>query len=212
MMNSRVGKYLAAVISMIAGSTLVLGLVILMNRLAPTVEKASAPEATKLAVVKQPKPKPKKEVKRQKPKSKPKRLTPPAPLAGLDSALSGIDLGLPGLATDDLSALNDQLLGDTEVGTMTEDSVDVPPRPISQGSFKYPGSAKKRGVTGYVVLSLLIDEDGEVIQVNVLESSPSGVFDASAVAGIKQWQFEPAKYQGENVKTWAKQKIKFDLG
>ncbi|QBQ53920.1 energy transducer TonB [Nitrosococcus wardiae] len=211
-MNSGAGKYLAAVISMMVGGTLVFGLVILMNRLAPQVEKPPTPEARNLAVVKQPKPKPKKEIKRQKPKPKPRRVTPPAPLAGLDSALSGIDLGLPGLATDDLSDLNDQLLGNTQVGVMTEDSVDVPPRPLSRGSFKYPRNAKKRGITGYVVLSLLIDEDGEVVQVKVLEASPSGIFDASAVTGIKQWQFEPAKYQGKKVKTWAKQKIKFDLG
>jgi len=197
---------------MTVGSLLVFSSVVLMNRLAPSVEKTPPPEARNLAVFKPPKPKPKKEVQRQKPKPKHKRPNPPTPLTGLDSNLSGIDMGLLGLATDDLNDLDEQLLGRDQAAVMTEDSVDVPPRPTAQKSFKYPQSAKQKGITGYVVLSLLINEDGEVVQTKVLEATPAGIFESSAVAGIKQWQFEPAQYQGEKVKTWATQRIKFDLG
>ena len=62
-----------------------------------------------------------------------------------------------------------------------------------------------------LVLSILVSEKGSVDQVQVLESSPSGVFDAAALQGIRSWQFEPAKYQGDVVRVWAKQRIRFDL-
>jgi periplasmic protein TonB len=45
----------------------------------------------------------------------------------------------------------------------------------------------------------------------VLESQPAGVFDAAAVAGVQQWRFEPASYRGENVRVWARQRVRFDL-
>ena len=43
--------------------------------------------------------------------------------------------------------------------------------------------------------------------------SPSieGTFDEVVLAGINQWQFEPAQYQGKSVRAWAKQRIRFDL-
>ena len=81
----------------------------------------------------------------------------------------------------------------------------------STGSFRYPPSAKKQGIRGYVVLSVLVDIDGSVDQLQVLESHPSGIFDNAALQGVRAWHFEPAKYQGEAVKVWAKQKIRFDL-
>ncbi|HLP81081.1 MAG TPA: energy transducer TonB [Nitrosomonas sp.] len=62
-----------------------------------------------------------------------------------------------------------------------------------------------------MVLSVLVETDGSVNQVQVLESNPSGIFDAAALHGIRNWHFEPAKYKGETVRVWAKQKIRFDL-
>lgn len=56
-----------------------------------------------------------------------------------------------------------------------------------------------------------MDTDGSVRQTQVLESSPSGVFDDAALQGVRSWQFEPAKYKGDSVRVWAKQKIRFDL-
>lgn len=107
--------------------------------------------------------------------------------------------------------LDENLLGKTGNAVMTADLVDVPPKPVTRGSFKYPSAAKKNGVKGYVLLSVLVETDGSVNQVQVLESNPSGIFDAAALHGIRNWHFEPAKYKGETVRVWAKQKIRFDL-
>jgi len=58
---------------------------------------------------------------------------------------------------------------------------------------------------------LLISAAGEIEKVQVLESSPAGLFEESAVQGVRNWRFEPAQYQGRSVRVWAKQRIRFDL-
>ena len=132
-------------------------------------------------------------------------------MVSLDSSLSGIDFGIPGLEASDLGGLQDQLLGDTADVVMTDDSVDPPPRPVYQAPLDYPRGARSQGVQGYVVLSLLISAAGEIERVQVLEAEPSGIFEESAVQGVRNWRFEPAQYQGRSVKVWARQRIRFDL-
>ncbi len=203
-------KHKAALVSMLLGPVLVFGLIIAMNQFIGKLDKTPPQEVTEISIVKQIKKEPKKEIKKIQ---RQRRITPsqaPVPFKGLDTALSGIDLGLLGFNSG-MDDLDDSLIGDTGNAVMTADLVDVPPKPISHGSFKYPSSAKKNGVKGYVVLSILVSENGSVDQAQVLESNPSGVFDAAALKGIRSWQFEPAKYQGDVVRVWAKQRIRFDL-
>jgi len=211
METRKTNKHWAAVISMVFGTALVFSLVLIMNRYMGKIEKTSASEVTQISMVKQIKPEPKKEVKKVKPKKPRVRPQAPAPFQGLSTSLSGIDLGLFGFDDGGINDLDNALLGETGNAVMTEDLVDEPPKQVSTGSFRYPPSAKKQGIRGYVVLSVLVDIDGSVDQLQVLESNPSGVFDNAALQGVRAWHFEPAKYQGEVVKVWAKQKIRFDL-
>lgn len=211
METRKTNKYSAAVFSMVFGTALVFSLVLIMNRYMGKIEKTTASEVTQISMVKQIKPEPKKEVKKVKPKKPKVRPQAPAPFQGLNTSLSGIDLGLFGFDDGGINDLDNTLLGDTGNVVMTEDLVDEPPKPVSTGAFRYPPSAKKQGIRGYVVLSVLVDIDGSVDQLQVLESHPSGIFDNAALQGVRAWHFEPAKYQGETVKVWAKQKIRFDL-
>jgi len=206
----RLKRHIAAVASMLFGLVLVFGLILWMNHYMGKMEKKPPQEVTEISMTKEIKPEPKREIKKVEPKKQVTRPQAPAPFKGLDTALSGIDLGLLGL-DDGNGSLDENLLGKTGNAVMTADLVDVPPKPITRGSFKYPPTAKKNGIKGYVVLSVLVEMDGSVNQVQVLESSPSGVFDAVALQGIRAWQFEPAKYKGDTVRVWAKQKIRFDL-
>jgi len=156
-----------------------------------------------------PKPKP-----RPEPKPKPKRVKPrqTAPVPTLSSQLSGLDTGLEAFRTEDLIS-DDALLGnvgDAEM-VMTDDTVDQAPQPARRTPIEYPKKARKLGVTGYVLMNLLIDKAGRVEKVKVLESDPAGTFDDVAVAAVRTWEFKPARYKGEAVKVWAKQKIRFDL-
>ena len=196
---------------MLFGLILVFGLIVVMNHYMGKIEKTPPQEVTEISMTREIKQEPKKEIKKVEPKKQVARPQAPAPFKGFSTALSGIDLGALGLDDGQGRGLDDGLLGKTGNAVMTADLVDIPPKPVTRGAFKYPPVAKKNGVKGYVVLSVLVETDGSVHQVQVLESSPSGIFDAAALQGIRAWHFEPAKYKGDTVRVWAKQKIRFDL-
>lgn len=195
---------------MVFGSVLIIGTLLVINRLAEGPDSRDLERQTAFSVEKESQPPPQRVQKKQEPEPRRNR-NPNPPLANLDTSLSGVDMGIPGFSTDDLDNLKDDLLGDTQDVVMTDDSVDSPPRPKHREPLPYPPSARKQGVEGYVVLSVLISATGEIEKVEVLESSPSGMFDQHAIEGVRDWRFEPAQYQGRNVKVWAKQRIRFDL-
>lgn len=200
----------AGLLSMTAGTVLVIGTLLVINSLSEAPDRQEVASEASFAVQKQqPPPPPPKPEPRREPRQRSTQPSPP--MVSLDSSLSGIDFGLPGFSSSDLNNLQDELLGDTRDVVMTDDSVDSPPRPTYQAPLQYPKAARARGVEGYVVLSLLISATGEIEKVQVLESQPSGVFEDAAKQGVRDWRFQPAQYQGRNVKVWARQKVRFDL-
>ncbi len=81
--------------------------------------------------------------------------------------------------------------------------VRVPPR--------YPMRAKKLRLEGYVRLGFVIDEEGFVESVQVLESEPEGIFDKAAISAIKRWKFKAKTEAGKAMKQRASQMIEFKL-
>lgn len=202
-------RFLAALWSVL-GLILVFGVVILMNSEGWEEPKKKEKLASQFDVQKVAKPKPR---PKPKPKPKPKKPKPnrATPTPNLSSQLSGIDTGLESFMAGDFID-EDALLGDASKDmVMTDDTVDVAPQPTRRSPLEYPKKARKLGVTGHVLMNLLINKTGKVERVKVLESQPVGTFDAVAVAAVKSWEFKPAEYQGKAVKVWAKQKIRFDL-
>ncbi len=201
---------LSGLVFMIAGSVLVIVTMVLINRFAEGPNQLNQTQATAFNVERPQQTPP---ARLAPPPPPPPRRSPPTPPAvALNTNLSGIDFGLPAFDGGELSALQDQLLGDTSDVVMTNDLVDSPPRPVQQAPMAYPSKARAQGLEGYVVLSLLISASGEIEKVQVLEATPAGVFEDAALAGIRDWRFEPAQYQGRSVKVWARQRIRFDLG
>ncbi|MBE5316522.1 MAG: energy transducer TonB [Xanthomonadales bacterium] len=192
------------------GTVLVLALVLWMNQPFEPPEGEDAGAFSAIEVVKKEKPPAAEPVRRPAPPRRAPQRSAPAPIAGLDGGLSGLDFGLPGFDADELGLGND-ILGDSSDVVMTDDTVDVAPRPIVQTPMTYPPRARAEGVTGYVLLSVLIGPTGQVERVKVLEAQPAGVFDEVAVAGVQTWKFEPATYRGENVRVWATQRVRFNL-
>lgn len=200
----------SGLVFMVSGSVLVIATMLLINRFAEGPKELNQGQAAAFSVERpQQTPPP----AFTPPPPPPQRRQPPTPPAvALNTNLSGIDFGLPAFSGDELGSLQDQLLGDTSDVVMTNDLVDSPPRPIQQSAMEYPARARTQGLEGYVVLSLLISASGEIEKVQVLEATPAGVFEDAALAGIRDWRFEPAQYQGRSVKVWARQRIRFDLG
>ncbi len=210
--STLIKRRLAGIASMIIGSILVLGMVVLINRFAEGLDRNKGDDGDQIVFERKPPPE-KQVVQQPKPKPPPRRAprTPPPPMAGLGANLSGIDFGLPGFDMSDLNALDSDLLGGGDGMVMTDDTVDDPPRATFQAPMQFPPRAKAQGITGYVVLSLLIGVTGQIEEIRVIESSPEGVFDDVAVQGVSQWKFDPAMYKGEAVRSWAKQRVRFDL-
>ena len=204
-------RQVSAIQFMIFGSLLVIITVVLINNFAEGLGSSAADAGDKVTFERKP-PEKKEVVQQPKPKPKPKRrpTAPPPPLAGLGASLSGIDFGLPGFDMSELAGMEGDLLGSGDV-VMTDDTVDEPPRATFQAPMQYPPRAKARGVTGYVVFSLLIGVTGQIEQIEVIESYPEGVFDEVALQGVSQWRFDPAMYQGQAVRAWARQRVRFDL-
>jgi protein TonB len=198
---------------MLVGSVLVMGTVILINLFSSSLEETRSEAGHQIAMERK-KPPVEQQVQKPRPKPRPRktRRAPPNPLAGLDTRLSGVDMGLPGFSADDLAGLEGDLLGGASSMVMTDDTVDQAPRAAYQAPMVYPPRARARGIEGYVIFSLLIGITGEIEQIKVVESYPEGLFDDAATQGINQWQFEPAMYQGQAVRAWARQRIRFDLG
>ena len=200
-----------AFLSMLLGAAIMITLVVLLNKtLEPKEETVKKPmryvEVKKTKkVASKPKPKP-------KPKPKKAKSAPKPPLPSFNSSLNGIDVGIPEFAVEDIAGDASSLLGDVGKDTiMTESTVDVKPRVVSRSAIAYPKSAMKKNIKGYVLVNLLIDEQGNVEIAQILESNPSGVFDGVALSGVKEWKFSPAQYKGNPVKLWAKQRVRFDF-
>ncbi|WP_376694758.1 TonB family protein [Wenzhouxiangella sp. EGI_FJ10305] len=63
--------------------------------------------------------------------------------------------------------------------------------PVVRVSPLYPRQAAMDGVTGHVKLEATLTENGHVVDIEVVESEPEGVFDAEAVQAFSQWRIAP---------------------
>ena len=183
------------------------GLVLVMNEAPPKKQRDLAEHSVSFSIERevapvQRSPKP-------KPRSKPRKAPPPTPM--LSTSLRGLSFGLEGL-DQALDVQGDALLNVQENLVMTSETVDVPPRPIVRIAPFYPPRAQKKGIEGYVTLSLLITEDGTVEDVLLVESAPEGIFEASAEDAIQRWTFEPGKYKDAPVSVRITQVLRFTLG
>ena len=67
---------------------------------------------------------------------------------------------------------------------------------IQDAGPAYPETAKAQGIEGWVRLRYDIAADGRVRNLQVLESSPPGVFDAAAMAAVAQWRYRAPVIDG----------------
>jgi TonB family protein len=76
---------------------------------------------------------------------------------------------------------------------------------------EYPQSALTHGVTGSVLLSFTVDAKGTTRDVQVLQSTPAGVFDRSAVSAVKRWKYAPVMVNGAAVEVPTRTLVRFEL-
>lgn len=74
----------------------------------------------------------------------------------------------------------------------------------------YPPDAKKAGITGAVVIEILIDQKGNVREAKVISGPGSGLNEA-AVEALKQFEFSPAQIKDQSVAVKVRYTYRFVL-
>lgn len=90
--------------------------------------------------------------------------------------------------------------------------LDEQPVPLEAVVPMYPEEAKAMGLDGYAKLLLLIDEEGRLRGVDILESSPPGVFGDAAAAAFRNVKFTPGVIDALPVKSRMIIKVEFKAG
>ena len=89
--------------------------------------------------------------------------------------------------------------------------VDAKPRITKRAKVEYPEAARRKKLTGQVVVRFHLDENGTISRLAVTQAEPAGIFDEAAVAAVKKWKFSPATKDGKPVPYWVELPIHFSL-
>jgi TonB family protein len=73
----------------------------------------------------------------------------------------------------------------------------------------WPESAT--GIEGWVLLHFTLLPNGTITDVEIKESHPAGVFDASSVEALQQWKYEPVEREGKKIAQRAEIRMKYAL-
>ena len=140
-----------------------------------TVEIFKVPEDSKVRHIDKMPPPP---TPKMPPKAPP-RVTPSAdPVMAINTA--------PPLIMDDF--------GDGINNTLNRPTGDA--SPIVRINPKYPTTAARDGIEGWVQLSFNISPTGEVIDAVVLNAEPKRIFNREALRAIKRWKYRPKVIEG----------------
>ncbi len=87
--------------------------------------------------------------------------------------------------------------------------VDVAPVPMQTPPPQFPEALRKAGVSGVVLVILVIDESGNVLASEIKKSSQPE-FEAPALAAVANWKFKPATLANKAVKVRVSIPIRFN--
>jgi TonB family protein len=90
--------------------------------------------------------------------------------------------------------------GEDESLPIPKDDYLVTSMPVLDNEYRipYPTEAKKKNISGVVVMDLLIDKFGKVREVKLF-SGPGGGLDEAAMEAVKNFRFVPAMIQNQAV-------------
>jgi protein TonB len=84
------------------------------------------------------------------------------------------------------------------------------PEKLSSPAPQYTEIARKARIQGVVIVQAIIDEQGNVTNVQVLKGLPMGLSE-SAVEAVKQWKFKPATLNDRPVAVYFNLTVNFQL-
>lgn len=75
----------------------------------------------------------------------------------------------------------------------------------------YPLAARRRGMQGRVLLTVMVNEEGKVTNLFVKQSCGYHLLDEAALKAVRQWRFRPATRLGKSVSASVEIPIRFVL-
>lgn len=95
----------------------------------------------------------------------------------------------------------------------TEAGITANAEPIERIEPTYPRDAQLKGIEGYVLLRLDINEEGRAENIQVIAAEPRNMFEREAKAAVRKWQYKPRILNGQAVKMIGKEvRFEFKLG
>lgn len=89
--------------------------------------------------------------------------------------------------------------------------LDTVPQAVNTIKAEYPRLAMQQRAKSQVVVSALISETGQVLEVKILKGDPRFGFNEAAIRAMKAARFSPPVKDGKHVKTWRPQAFTFVL-
>ena len=75
----------------------------------------------------------------------------------------------------------------------------------------YPIGARRKGIEGWVKVGFVVDEQGQIGALQIIESEPPGVFDRSVIQCLSKWRYRPGTLEGVPVTVRVTKIIRFEL-
>jgi len=96
------------------------------------------------------------------------------------------------------------------VGAISLPEDAAPPQAVAANvAPEYPQMARAEGKTGVVILKIVVQANGSVGDVTLMRGDEP--FASAAIAAVKKWKYEPAKYRGQAITVYHVVKIPFKL-
>lgn len=96
-------------------------------------------------------------------------------------------------------------------GLFTAGQLDGPLTALTKTPPVYPRAAKQRNIEGWIKVKFVVNEQGHVDQVTILDAEPKDVFEQSVLRCLDEWRFKPGTVGGRTVKALVEQTISFKL-
>jgi RNA polymerase sigma factor (sigma-70 family) len=87
--------------------------------------------------------------------------------------------------------------------------LDVPPKASRRPAPAYPANMRATNTPGSVVVEMIIDQTGKVVEVQVVKSTHPD-FEMPSLQAVQQWQFTPGQAGGRAVNTRVTQLLEFN--
>lgn len=164
---------------------------------------AEAPEATAIVI-------------EGKKASLPRKINAPKPAVSSAPAVVAPSLPQPGVSVSDTLYLRPMpgRVSSTRLASgefRRASDISEKPETVSMGIPRYPRLAQEQKVSGWVIVVLLVDERGQVIDTAAVESSESfNDYEREVAEALRGSTFTPGKLDGQAVKTLVFARVRFD--